>query len=34
MIEHDLADGPQTKCQICGNPDLKLVVDLGTQPVI
>ena len=33
MIEHDLIDGPQSKCQICGNPDLKLVVDLGTQPL-
>ena len=33
MINHDLVDGPQTKCQICGNKELKLVVDLGTQPL-
>ena len=30
---HDLIDGPQSKCQICGEDDLQLVVDLGTQPL-
>jgi len=30
---HDLYDGPQKKCQICGNTELKLVVDLGSQPL-
>ena len=33
VINHDLKDGPQSKCQICGNKNLKLVVDLGTQPL-
>ena len=33
MKQHDLQDGPQLQCQICGNPDLQLVVDLGTQPL-
>tara|TARA_B100000787_G_scaffold169978_2_gene163246 strand:+ start:2756 stop:5062 length:2307 start_codon:yes stop_codon:yes gene_type:complete len=30
---HDLQDGLQTKCQICGNTELELVIDLGTQPL-
>jgi hypothetical protein len=30
---HDLIDGPQSKCQICGEDDLQSVVDLGTQPL-
>jgi len=30
---HDLVDGPQSKCQVCGEDDLQLVVDLGTQPL-
>ena len=33
MKKHDLVDGTQSKCQICGNQDLQLVVDLGTQPL-
>ena len=33
MKKHDLADGLQSKCQICGNEELQLVVDLGTQPL-
>ena len=33
MKMHDLVDGPQSKCQICGEDDLQLVVDLGTQPL-
>ena len=30
---HDLVDGPQSRCQVCGEEDLQLVVDLGTQPL-
>ena len=33
MKKHDLADGLQSRCQICGNEELQLVVDLGTQPL-
>ncbi|RPF74832.1 MAG: methyltransferase domain-containing protein [Rickettsiales bacterium TMED289] len=33
MNNHDLLDGPQTKCQICGNIDLQTVIDLGNQPL-
>lgn len=33
MKKHDLKDGMQSQCQICGNEDLKPVVDLGTQPL-
>lgn len=33
MKKHDLVDGTQSQCQICGNKDLQLVVDLGTQPL-
>tara|TARA_Y100000768_G_scaffold375956_1_gene347390 strand:- start:3802 stop:5058 length:1257 start_codon:yes stop_codon:yes gene_type:complete len=33
MNNHDLQDGPQSKCQICGNVDLQTVIDLGTQPL-
>ena len=33
MNDHDLRDGPQTKCQICGNIDLQPVIDLGIQPL-
>jgi hypothetical protein len=33
MKKHDLADGLQSRCQICGNKELQLVVDLGTQPL-
>jgi len=33
MKKHDLVDGMQSKCQICGNEELQLVVDLGTQPL-
>ena len=33
MEKHDLVDGLQSKCQICGNEELQLVVDLGTQPL-
>ena len=30
---HDLNDGPQDRCQICGSKDLKVVIDLGAQPL-
>ena len=33
MIKHDLENGHQEKCQICGNSDLKTVIDLGSQPL-
>ena len=33
MKIHDLSDGIQSCCQICGNKDLKQVIDLGTQPL-
>lgn len=33
MNNHDLQDGPQAKCQICGNADLQTVIDLGAQPL-
>lgn len=32
-MKHDLENGYQECCQICGNKDLKVVVDLGTQPL-
>jgi hypothetical protein len=30
---HDLQDGFQSECQICGNKELELVIDLGSQPL-
>ena len=30
---HDLKDGFQTKCQICGSKDLYDIIDLGIQPL-
>ncbi len=30
---HNVASGPITVCQVCGNPELKLVIDLGHQPL-
>ena len=30
---HDATDGPLTRCQICNSADLKLVIDLGHQPL-
>jgi len=33
MEKHDLLDGYQSHCQICGYEQLQLVVDLGTQPL-
>jgi len=33
MNKHDLLDGPQKGCQICGNQALKTVIDLGVQPL-
>ena len=33
MNNHDLQAGPQIKCQICSNTDLKTVIDLGNQPL-
>src|SRR5581483_5770642 len=33
MSFHDIPSGPLTACQICGNPNLELVLDLGHQPL-
>lgn len=33
MIEHDVKPGKLDRCQICGSRDLKLVIDLGHQPL-
>ena len=33
MIEHDVTPGKLDHCQICGSRDLKLVIDLGHQPL-
>jgi SAM-dependent methyltransferase len=30
---HNIPSGPVTCCQICGNPDLRMVIDLGFQPL-
>lgn len=32
-IDHDLKPGAVTRCQICGNHDMALVLDLGHQPL-
>lgn len=32
MIDHDVAPGPLTRCQITGSENLNLVIDLGHQP--
>ena len=32
MIDHDVAPGPLTRCQITGSENLHLVIDLGHQP--
>jgi hypothetical protein len=33
MKMHDLKNGYQTKCQICSNEELEVVLDLGVQPL-
>jgi C-methyltransferase-like protein/putative zinc binding protein/methyltransferase family protein len=33
MIDHDVAPGRLTRCQICGASDLELVFDCGSQPL-
>ena len=33
MIDHDVKLGKLDHCQVCGSQDLKLVVDLGHQPL-
>ena len=33
MKKHDLNNGHQSACQICGNKELHTVIDLGTQPL-
>jgi hypothetical protein len=33
MVDHDVAPGPLTRCQICGSSDLELVFDCGSQPL-
>ncbi len=30
---HNIPSGPVSQCQICGNPDLRMVIDLGYQPL-
>ena len=30
---HNIPSGPVTCCQICGNEDLRMVIDLGYQPL-
>ncbi len=30
---HNIPSGPVTCCQVCGNKDLRLVIDLGHQPL-
>lgn len=32
-VDHDLAPGPVTRCQVCGSDELVLVLDLGHQPL-
>jgi hypothetical protein len=32
-IDHDVAPGPLSRCQICGSADLELVLDCGHQPL-
>ncbi len=32
-MEHNIAQGPVQKCQVCGAEDLELVIDLGHQPL-
>jgi hypothetical protein len=33
QIDHNIAPGPITSCQVCGSERLELVVDLGHQPL-
>jgi C-methyltransferase C-terminal domain/Putative zinc binding domain/Methyltransferase domain len=33
MVDHDVAPGPLTRCQICGSSDIELVFDCGSQPL-
>jgi len=32
MIDHDVPPGKLARCQVCGNEDLELVLDVGHQP--
>lgn len=33
MIDHDVKSGKLDACQVCGSPDLELVLDVGHQPL-
>src|SRR6476660_5387718 len=33
MIDHDVKVGQLDRCQVCGSPDLELVLDVGHQPL-
>ena len=33
MINHNISDGYQYSCQICGSEEIENIVDLGTQPL-
>lgn len=33
MIDHDVKPGPLNRCQVCGSEDLRLIIDLGHQPL-
>lgn len=33
MLDHDVPSGKLSHCQICGNTDLELVLDVGHQPL-
>lgn len=33
MMDHDVAPGPLTRCQVCGSDHLSPVIDLGHQPL-
>lgn len=33
MVDHDVLPGKLDRCQVCGNPDLELVLDVGHQPL-
>ena len=32
-VDHDVKPGPLRKCQVCGSPNLELVLDVGHQPL-
>ena len=33
MVDHDVGTGKLDRCQVCGNEDLELVLDVGHQPL-